>query len=173
MKASSVVVADTTPLNYLILIGRDHLLEEMFGEVLIPQAVLDELHHPKAPVAVAEWLKRTPRWLRVLQVGQLDDSIRLGKGENEAISLALEQNVQVILMDERRGRAAATQRGLLPVGTLNILDLADEKGLLDGLDALDDLRSTTFRVEAELLSQFETRMRERRQKGSTLTTSES
>ena len=34
MKTRSVVVADTTPLNYLIVIGRDHLLEEMFGEVL-------------------------------------------------------------------------------------------------------------------------------------------
>ena len=173
MKTRSVVVADTTPLNYLIVIGRDHLLEEMFGEVLIPQAVLDELRHPKAPVAVAEWLKQTPRWLRVLQVGQLDDSIRLGKGENEAISLALEQNVQVILMDERRGRAAATERGLLPVGTLNLLDLADEKGRLDGLKALDDLRSTSFRAEAELLSQFEARMLERRHKASSFTTSES
>ena len=173
MKTRSVVVADTTPLNYLIVIGRDHLLEEMFGEVLIPQAVLDELRHPKAPAAVAEWLKQTPRWLRVLQVGQLDDSIRLGKGENEAISLALEQNVQVILMDERRGRAAATERGLLPVGTLNLLDLADEKGRLDGLKALDDLRSTSFRAEAELLSQFEARMLERRHKASSLTTSES
>lgn len=173
MSARCVVVADTTPLNYLILIGRDHVLEEMFGEVLIPQAVVDELHHPKAPPAVTEWLKQTPGWLKVVPVTQLDESIRLGKGENEAISLAMEQKVQVILMDERRGRAAAAERGLLPVGTLNVLDLADEKRLLNGLDALDDLRRTTFRVEAELLVQFETRMRERRHSASTFTTSES
>jgi predicted nucleic acid-binding protein len=40
MNTIGVVVADTTPLNYLIIIGRVEILATLFGEVLIPQAVL-------------------------------------------------------------------------------------------------------------------------------------
>jgi predicted nucleic acid-binding protein len=65
-------------------------------------------------------------------------------------------------MDERRGRAAAEARGLLPIGTLNILDLADERGHLDGLVALDALRQTTFRADNQLLDRFDARMKDRR-----------
>jgi predicted nucleic acid-binding protein len=65
-------------------------------------------------------------------------------------------------MDERRGRAAAEARGLLPVGTLTILDLADERGLADGLVMLDALKQTTFRADSELVERFEARILARR-----------
>ncbi|MDI1310816.1 hypothetical protein [Prosthecobacter sp.] len=66
-------------------------------------------------------------------------------------------------MDERRGRAAAQARGLLPVGTLNLIDLGDELGFLDGIAALQDLRQTTFRAEKTLLDHFEAKLKGRRQ----------
>jgi predicted nucleic acid-binding protein len=158
MSAQGVVVADTTPLNYLILIGKTQVLHQMFGEVMIPEAVLTELRHPKAPAAVTAWLQNLPPWLRIVKVTQVDDTIQLGNGETEAISLAIEKDVSIVLMDERRGRAAAEARGLLPIGTLNILDLADERGLLDGVTSLKDLKQTTFRADEELLDRFEARM---------------
>ncbi len=158
MSAQGVVVADTTPLNYLVLIEQVEVLHQLFGEVMIPEAVLTELRHPKAPAAVSAWLQKLPNWLRVVKVGQVDDTIQLGHGENEAISLAIEKQVYIVLMDERRGRAAAEARGLLPIGTLNILDLADERGLLDGVNSLNDLKQTTFRADDELLDRFEARM---------------
>lgn len=161
MNAIGVVVADTTPLNYLVIIGRVEILASLFGEVLIPQAVLEELNHPKAPEAVSRWLQEPPVWLRISPVEHLDETIQLGKGENEAISLALERRVKVVLMDERLGRGAAEARGLIPVGTLNLIDLADEQGLLDGIAALNDLRQTTFRAAPELLGRFEARMKAR------------
>lgn len=52
MSALRVVVSDTTPLNYLIVINRFQILASLFGSVLIPEAVLEELRHPKAPDAV-------------------------------------------------------------------------------------------------------------------------
>jgi predicted nucleic acid-binding protein len=58
-------------------------------------------------------------------------------------------------MDERQGRGAAEARGLIPVGTLNLIDLADEQGLIDGIAGLNDLRQTTFRADPELLRRFE------------------
>jgi predicted nucleic acid-binding protein len=162
MSAQGVVVADTTPLNYLVLIEQVEVLYRLFGEVMIPEAVLTELRHPKAPAAVTAWLQNLPHWLRVVKVGQVDDTIQLGHGENEAISLAIEKQVSIVLMDERRGRAAAEARGLLPIGTLNILDLADERGLLDGISSLNDLKRTTFRADEELLDRFEARMMARK-----------
>jgi predicted nucleic acid-binding protein len=162
MSVQGVVVADTTPLNYLIQIGQVELLRDLFGKVMIPEAVLAELHHPKAPSAVANWLLRLPEWLTVEKVERLDQTIQLGHGENEAISLAVERHILIVLMDERRGRSAAETRGLLPIGTLNILDLADERGLVDGVAMLEALKQTTFRAESELLDRFEARMKARK-----------
>jgi len=162
MSVQGVVVADTTPLNYLIQIGQVELLRDLFGKVMIPEAVLAELHHPKAPSAVANWLLRLPEWLTVEKVERLDQTIQLGHGENEAISLAVERHILIVLMDERRGRSAAETRGLLPIGTLNILDLADERGLIDGVAMLEALKQTTFRAESELLDRFEARMKARK-----------
>jgi hypothetical protein len=59
------VVADTSPPNYLVLIGEDRLLAELYGKVIIPGAVLQELQHPKAPLAVRRWLSGGPAWLFV------------------------------------------------------------------------------------------------------------
>lgn len=161
MKAT-VVVADTTPLNYLILIGRAEVLGKLFGKVLIPKAVIEELQHPKAPEAITRWLRHPPAWLGIATVERVDETIKLGKGESEAISLALERRVKIVLMDERLGRGAAEARGLIPVGTLNLIDLADDLGLLDGVTTLHDLLQTTFRAAPQLLGRFEERMRTRR-----------
>lgn len=156
------VVADTTPLNYLILIRQAEILASLFHQVLIPEAVLIELRHPKAPEAVSQWLESPPPWLVVTPVQSIDETVQLGHGENEAISLAIEQRVPIILMDERRGRAAAESRGILAVGTLNLIDIADEQSLLDGIQALHDLKQTTFRADTELLERFEAKISARR-----------
>lgn len=161
MNALGVVVADTTPLNYLIIIDQVEILASLFGEVLIPRAVLEELSHPKAPEAVSRWLQEPPVWLGISSVEHLDEAIQLGKGENEAISLAIERRVKVVLIDERLGRGAAEARGLIPVGTLNLIDLADEQGLLDGMAALNDLRKTTFRADPTLFGRFAAQMKAR------------
>jgi len=162
MRTRGVVVADTTPLNYLIQIGPAEVLRDLFGEVVIPEAVLTELRHPNAPASVTRWLLHLPGWLSVEKVTRVDQTIQLGLGETEAISLAVERQILIVLMDERRGRAAAQERGLLAVGTLTILDLADEQGLIDGIGMLAALKQTTFRADSELLQRFEVRMKARR-----------
>ena len=162
MSMSFLVVADTTPLNCLILIGQAHVLGSLFRRVLVPESVLAELVDPKAPVAVALWIRSLPAWLEVVRVRQMDSTILLGKGEVEAISLALEKQVEIVLMDERKGRAAAQSRGLLAVGTLNLIDLADEKGLLNGIESLNALRKTTFRADRRLVEQLAAKILSRR-----------
>ena len=162
MSRSFFVVADTTPLNYPIRVGQAHVLGTLFRRVLIPEGVLAELIDPKAPVAVTLWIRPRPVWLEVVRVGQMDNTILLGKGEVEAISLSLEKQVEIVLMDERKGQAAAQSRGLLAVGTLNLIDLADEKGLLNRIEAINDLRRTTFRADRRLVERLAAKILSRR-----------
>lgn len=63
-----IVVADTSALNYLVLIDQVDLLPALFGEVLIPQAVFQELKHPKTPAKVQQWISHFPAWLEVRTV---------------------------------------------------------------------------------------------------------
>jgi predicted nucleic acid-binding protein len=58
-----IVIADTSPLNYLIRLGHSDLLREIYGRVLIPPAVLTEMKHPEAPLEVRVWALQPPAWL--------------------------------------------------------------------------------------------------------------
>jgi|ERR1051325_893956 predicted nucleic acid-binding protein len=60
------VVADTGPLNYLILIEAVDVLPRLFSPVSIPPGVRDELSHPKAPTPVRSWMSHPPTWLSVV-----------------------------------------------------------------------------------------------------------
>ncbi len=84
-----IVVADTSPLNYLALIGEAQLLHQLYGRVLVPQAVAQELLHPAAPAIVSEWIRHRPAWLDVVEVKGEDPSLaNLDPGEREALILA-------------------------------------------------------------------------------------
>ena len=101
-----VVVADTTPLNYLVLIQHQDLLPRLFGRVLIPPAVPAELHDPEAPKSVRLWLDRAPIWVQVQPLhSQPDKGLDyLDPGEPEAIALA--QDVEAIRSVSTKPRRA-------------------------------------------------------------------
>lgn len=62
------VVADTGPLNYLILIEAVGTLPRLFSAVLIPPGVREELSHAKAPSLVREWVAQPPAWLTIIKI---------------------------------------------------------------------------------------------------------
>ena len=62
------VVSDTSPLNYLILIGSDELLMDLFGTIAVPAAVIGELQSPHAPTEIHKWLAHKPDWIEVHQL---------------------------------------------------------------------------------------------------------
>src|ERR1035441_3717524 len=108
-----VVIADTSLLNYLILIDADRLLQQLYGEVLVPSAVMRELQHSDAPRQVMEWVADPPEWLKIEHAPLVSDPslTDLGSGESEAILLAQAQTQEVLLlMDEVKGRAEAASR---------------------------------------------------------------
>ena len=62
-----IVVSDTSPINYLTLIGHEALLQSLFGEIIITASVFDELSHPGAPVQIQHLLSARPAWLRIVE----------------------------------------------------------------------------------------------------------
>jgi len=60
-----IVVADTSPLNYLVLIEEVGLLPAIFGNVLVPTSVFHELQHPRTSLKVREWVANLPVWVEV------------------------------------------------------------------------------------------------------------
>lgn len=153
----TVVVADTSPLNYLVLIGQIEILRELYGFVLVPPEVLAELTEPGAPVLVAAWVRGKPDWLREQTVNDdgndpaLDS---LGPGERAAILLAENQSKALLLIDDASGREEALRRGIPVTGTLGVLRAASLRGLLDLPLALARLAATNFRISQSLISEL-------------------
>ncbi len=148
-----IVVADTTPINYLILIGQISILESLYGRILIPHAVHEEMLAPKAPPSVRAWAKNPPHWLELLSPSAKlsPGSLDLDAGETEAIALAEELSADWLLIDEAAGRDEARRRGLQTVGTLGILRTAHQLGLLNLPETLDLLIEAGFHASPALI----------------------
>jgi predicted nucleic acid-binding protein len=104
-----MVVSDTSPLNYLILIEQINLLPQLYTRVLIPRSVLEELNAPETPNLVRTWGVGHPDWLEVSRAVDAPDPelSLLHAGERDAISLALQIKTEALIIDERRGRQEA------------------------------------------------------------------
>ena len=150
-----LVIADTGPLNYLILIGHIDLLPVLFEKVVLPVTVQSELASGKAPPSVRHWVASLPAWVEVREalLSQAEDASLKGidAGERAAIQLAASLHADLLLMDDRKGVHAAQRKGLRVTGTLGVLDLAAQRGLAEFAQAVDQLRRTNFRVRPALL----------------------
>src|SRR5713226_7976080 len=149
-----VIVADTTPLNYLVLIETVDILPKLYGRVLIPPAVMAELSDLKTPKMVRAWVAQSPPWLDVIPPRTPAHSrmLQLDAGEREAIALASEQQSSLLLLDERDGTITARSRRLTVIGTLGVLDQAAIRGWIDLPAVFDRLRQTTFRSPHRLMA---------------------
>jgi predicted nucleic acid-binding protein len=152
-----LVIADTSPIRYLVQIGHIELLHSLFQAVSIPTEVARELGDPSAPPPVQAWIESPPAWLSVLEVvDDIDDPglAALDRGERAAISPGIVLKADLILIDERRGYAAAVSRGLQATGTLGILDLAAKRKLIDLSKAVEKLKQTNFRYRQEIIDRL-------------------
>lgn len=150
-----IVVSDTSPLRALSHLGLIGLLRELYHVVLVPPSVDRELRGsppglPEVRLDSFEFIHiKTP--LDLDRVEQLQRGLDVG--EAEALALALEVGVNVVLIDEQDGRAEATRMGLRPIGVLGILLQAKEEGLIEMIGPLikDLRRETRFFVSRALL----------------------
>ena len=148
-KRVQLVIADAGPINYLILIGHIEVLPALFQKIILPAAVRDELND--APPSVKEWIATPPSWIEIHQTAQVHDLVleNLDAGEEAAIALAIEFHADLLLMDERAGVKAARRKGIEVTGTLGLLAIAANSGLLNLADAFDRIKRTNFRYRQE------------------------
>jgi len=150
-----LIVSNTSPLNYLILIGAVEVLPALHGRVVIPIAVSEELRAPASPGLVRNWMEHPPSWLEIRRPKSLPDKrlAHFGRGERDAILLAQELHA-TLLIDEARAFQEAQVRSIPVLRTLGILDRAAEQGLIDLPQVVERLRQTNFRVRPEILDQL-------------------
>ncbi len=151
-----IVVADTSPINYLILIDEIDILPKIYGKAAIPPAVRDELLRRSAPEMVRSWMGQLPSWLEVrVPVNAPDASLaKLDPGERDAILLAGELRADQLIVDDREGRREAEKRGIAVMGTLGVLQEAATLRLLDLRLAVKHLQATTFYLAPEVLARL-------------------
>ena len=151
-----IVVSDTTPLIGLATIDRFALLQQLFGEIHIAQAVFDEAvtagreeGGAKREVSAAAWVKIVPVTDRLAVEVLLDE---LDLGEAETIVLARELNADWVLMDEKKGRRKLSQLGISKIGTLGLLLKAKQSGLLSVIQPeVERLRQQGFSVSSSVV----------------------
>lgn len=132
----------------LLKINRPDLLEKLFGEVLIPNAVYEELTADKRFIEEAETVKDAP-YIKPVPVAN-PEAVRilrmatgLDRGESEAIVLTDERKADILLMDEAKGRAISGKMGITVMGTIGILISAYEENLITSEEVrkcIDDLQ---------------------------------
>ncbi len=151
-----IIVSNTTPLIGLSILKRFELLQQLFGEIYIAQAVYDEavvggreIGGAKYEILSAPWI-HTAKIKDRLAVDVLLDE--LDAGEAETIVLAREINADWVLMDEKKGRRKLDQLGIRKIGTVGILLKAKELGLLSLVrPELEKLRSKGFSLSNSVI----------------------
>ena len=148
-----LVIADASPLRYLILIGQIEILPVLYDRVMAPEVVIMELGRSQTPASVRRWLQAPPVWLDIRQpmLAPSDTMAELGAGERDAILLARELSADLVLMDDRSGRAEAHRQQVVTTGTLGVLESAAIRGLLQLPEALSRLLETNFYVAPSLI----------------------
>ncbi len=153
-----IVVSNTTPLSELAKVGQMGLLGQVFGQVIIPQEVFDEVTTGTHP-AVSEVNSST--WIQVRSISHpeqiltLQAETGLDVGECAAIVLAEELEADIVLIDEWAGRKVAQSRNLTVTGTAGTLLVAKKRGLISQVKPiLDALMAQGMRISNSLYQQI-------------------
>lgn len=157
------VITNTSPLLYLHLIGQLTLLERLYGQIITPQAVIDELDtgrqqgYDTPDCKTYAWMQREtvpiPNVLKLV--------VNLGAGEAEALALALLQPTDLVILDDALARQVAASQNIRHTGTLGVLIQAKQQGLIPlvmpllalletaGFRVVDTLRDTVRTIVGE------------------------
>jgi predicted nucleic acid-binding protein len=148
----AVVVSDTTPLHYLILIGQERILQHLYGRVLVPPGVLTELSDGSAPVEISSWAASPPTWLVIKAPNSIPKTFeKMSLGEQQALALAKETSADFVLLDDLKARRVAEREGLAIKGTLGVVREAAMAKLLDFPETVHALQKTSMHIDPDLV----------------------
>ena len=149
-----LVVSDTGPLISLMKASRLDVLEALFGEVVIPVSVYEELTANNEFSEEAELIRRSS-YIRVVPVDNTDSVARLqqeyllGSGETDAIAFAFDNHAAELLIEDMLAKMAAKQLGLRTMGSVGVLVQSYKEGVLDVSeveDAFDKMKSANRHI---------------------------
>ena len=142
------IISNSSPLIGLEQIGQLNILRALFGTIAVPPAVVREVTRT---VDLPEWIEQRAL---IQNIGPLIMKASLGQGESEAISLALESNASLVILDDRPARRLAQSLSLPVIGTLGILLLAKKRNLIPAIKpCLEELSRFDFRIAPILYEQ--------------------
>jgi len=152
------IVSNTSPISNLAKVRQLDLIQQLYGVILIPNAVYEELLDERAGETVITAVQ-SATWLEIHSVknqalvNELRD--RVNVGEAEAIALAVEVEATRLLIDERLGRQAATDLGLKITGVLGILLLAKRQKIIMAVKPImhDLTAQANFRISSQLYAE--------------------
>lgn len=148
-----MIVADAGPVIAFARSGRLDILRSVVGEVAVPEAVYQELVTGGQGRPGSVEIEQSP-WFRRYGVTEPVIAPDLHEGEREAIALARQLSLPV-LMDERRGRRLARRRGVPVVGTLWILATAKRQGTLSEVKpVLEAMLTAGYWISPEIMAAF-------------------
>lgn len=154
-----IIVSDSSPLINLACINKLHLLPELFNEVIIPHSVYQEIVEFGEGQPGSDAVKNSS-WISVRNCNRLDQLNEFRKeldmGEAEALTLAIELNADILLIDEFKGRAIARKNKIHVLGLLGILLEAKKRNLINNIKLEMDrlIADANFWISSELYSEI-------------------
>jgi predicted nucleic acid-binding protein len=151
--SATFVISNTSPLFYLHRIGLLDLLRRLYGQVVVPDAVIAEIHAGAAQGEDVPDLKALA-WIvqrSVLVPEVLRLVTDLGEGEAQVLALALENPKALAILDDRLARSLATLSDIKFTGTIGVLLRAKVNGLIPQVaPLLEAMQRAGFRVTDEV-----------------------
>lgn len=131
------IVSNTTPLISLMKISQLEILEEIYSEIIISEAVYEEIEAGRHKEFYRDLSKI--KWIKIKSIKDklsVNYFLDLDAGEAETIILASEIGADLIILDEKLGRFHAKNSGMKVTGTIGILVKAKKMGLVPKLKPL-------------------------------------
>jgi uncharacterized protein len=149
------VVSNTSPIIALDAITSLDILRKLYGKIYIPSAVLKEItvQNCNNDIKSLQWIQ-TNDVINKQFVYFLEE--QLDEGEAEAISLAIQLNADLLIIDEKKGRKIASRLNIKYSGILGELVIAKKLNIISSVKLLtDDLVSKVgFRVSQDLYNEI-------------------
>ena len=150
------VISNTTPLLSLLKIDKLNLLKELYGKIIIPEAVFREIENGKEKPYYKDLTKID--WIEIQKIKNKSSRAYftdLDEGEAEVLILANEQNADLIIMDEIIGRRYVKHLGINLTGTIGVLLKAKNRGLIGSVkNLLTELTEKGTWLNPDLISKI-------------------
>jgi len=144
---SKIIISDTSCLIALDRIGRLDLLQKIFTNVYTTKII------------ALEFEENLPDWIIIKDVADLDKieqlKVTLDPGEASAITLALETENSVLIIDEKKGRKVAVSLNIAIIGTLKVLLIAKNRGFIVSVkEIVNEMQYYSFRFSKTVVDEI-------------------